>query len=161
MGSIQLGRYDQVYAAPQARWDIKFTRRNLNLYRIEDKKPFRPDLTESARNRIDQFFNQQIHGLLPKSYSYQSLRDFLAFADTSIFDQDVLTCLNAQAMARIVLLDERMDDQSPISRKWKEYERYPPRGTAEYTAVLNSKECYEKLVQTVCFYLPQTSSLVS
>lgn len=160
MGSIQLGRHDQVYAAPQARWDLKFTRRNFDLYRLEDKKPFRPDLTNSARNRIDQFFNQQTHGLLPKSYSYQSLRDFLAVADTSIFDQDVLTCLNVQDMARIVLLDERMDDQSPISRRqWKEYEQYPPRGTAEYTAVLNSKECYEKLVQTVCF--PHFGRLVS
>lgn len=103
--------------------------------------------------RINQFFNQQTHGQLPKSYSYQSLRDFLALADTSIFDQNVLTCLNVQDMTRIVLLDERMDDQSFMSRQWQEYEQYPPRGTAECTAVLNSRECYEKLIQKVCFPL--------
>jgi hypothetical protein len=153
MGSYLAGRHDQVYAAPQARWDLKFTKRNRDLYRLEDKKPFRPDLTESARMRINQFFNQQTHGLLPKSYSYQSLHDFLALADTSIFDQNVLTCLNVQDMARIVLLDERMDDQSFMSRQWQEYEQYPPRGTAECTAVLHSRECYEKLIQTVCFSL--------
>lgn len=150
VGSIQLGPHDPVYATPQARWDHKFTKRNLDLYGLENKKPFRPDLTENARKKIDQFFNQQTHGLLPKSYSYQKLRDFLAFADTSIFDQDALTCPNVQDMARIVLFDERMDDQSSTSRQWQDYERYPPRGNAEYTAVLNSKECYERLIQTVC-----------
>lgn len=42
MGSYLAGRHDQVYAAPQARWDLKFTRRNLDLYRLEDKKPSDP-----------------------------------------------------------------------------------------------------------------------
>lgn len=161
MGSFQLGRLDQVYAAPQARWDLKFTRRNLDLYRLEDNKPFRPDLAESARSRINQFFNQQTHGLLPKSYSYQSLRDFLALADICIFDQNALTCLNEPDMTKIVLLDERMDDQSFMSREWKDYERYPPRGTAECTTVLNSRECFEKLVQTVRSSLLILTDLVS
>jgi hypothetical protein len=154
MDSSQQGRHDQVYAAPRLRWDFKYTRRNPDLYRLEDKKPFRPDLTGNARIRTDQFFNQQTHGLLPKSYSYQTLRDFLALADTSIFEQNALTCLNVQDMVRTVLFDERTDDQSLdmfASRQWQDYEQYPPRGIAEYTAVLNSKECHEKLIKTVCF----------
>lgn len=149
MGSIHLGRHDQVYASPQARWDLKFTRRNLNLYRLEDKKPFRPDIEQSALKQINQFFSQQTHGLLPKSYSYQDLRDFLALADVGMFDQNVSTCLNKQDMSKTVLLDERMDDQSSMSRQWEEYEQYPPRGTAECTTLLNSRECYEKLSQPV------------
>lgn len=153
MGSIQIGRHDPVYATAQARWEPKFTRRNLDLYRLEDKKYFKPNLTESAREKIDYFFKEKIHGLQPRSYNYQKLCDFLAFADTNIFDQDSLTCLNVQDMAGTVLLDERMDDHSPRSRQWQDYDRYPPRGTAECTAVLNTKEFYEKLIQKVCLLL--------
>ncbi|KUL86991.1 hypothetical protein ZTR_05707 [Talaromyces verruculosus] len=151
MTSVPLpGRIEQVYAAPYLRWDLKFTRRNPKLYELEDKKPFKPDDTKDARLRINQFFDQQTHRLLPKSYSYQTLRDFLALANTSIFEQGSLTCLNMPDLVKTVLFDERTDDQSLnmfTSRQWQGYEQYPPKGIAEYTAVLTPKECYEKLSQ--------------
>jgi hypothetical protein len=146
------GRVEHVYAAPYLRWDLKFTRRNPKLYKLENKKLFKPDDTEGARLRINQFFDQQIHRLLPKSYSYQTLRDFLALADTSIFEQGSLACLNMPDLVKTVLFDERTDDQSLsmfTSRQWQGYEQYPPRDIAEYTAVLTPKECYEKLSQEV------------
>lgn len=147
------GRIEQVYAAPSLRWDLKFTRRNPKLYELEDKKPFKPDHTKGARQRIDQFFDEQTHMLLPKSYSYQALRDFLAFADTSVFEQGSLPCLNMPDLVETVLFDERTDDQSLnmfTSRQWQGYEQYPPKGIAEYTAALTPKECYEKLSHPVC-----------
>ena len=67
-----------------------------------------------------------------------------------------------QDLAKIVLFDERTDDQSLntfTSRQWQGYEQYPPIGTAEYTAVLSSRECYEKLIQMVCLSFLKSSTL--
>lgn len=103
-------RRNQMYAAPHLLWDTKFTRRNPELYGKENRKPFKPDETEGARVKIDKFFNQQTHGLLPKSYSYQTLRDFLALGDTSIFELNSPTCLNISDLNKTVVFDERIDD---------------------------------------------------
>ncbi|CRG89655.1 hypothetical protein PISL3812_06694 [Talaromyces islandicus] len=134
---------------PHLRWDPKFTKRNLKLYRSENLKPFKPDSPGSAKSKIEKFFDQQRHGLIPRAYNYQALRDFLSHADLCMFDNGVRP-INPADLVKTVLFDERIDNQASntfMSRNWQGYEDYPPRGNAEYTGLLDCKECYEKLVQ--------------
>jgi hypothetical protein len=130
-------------------------KRNLKLYQSENHKPFKPDSSERAKSKIEKFLDQQSHGLIPRAYNYQGLRDFLSHADLCMFDNGVRP-LNPADLVKTVLFDERIDNQASnmfMSRNWQGYEDYPPRGSAEYTGLLDCKECYEKLVQVVSLSL--------
>lgn len=44
---------EQIEASQSLRWDIKFTRRDAVLYRLEDKKPFQPERKVSPKENVN------------------------------------------------------------------------------------------------------------
>jgi len=98
-------RYNFSITTPHLRWDPKFMKRNLKLYQSENHKPFKPDSSGSAKSKIEKFLDQQSHGLIPRAYNYQGLRDFLSHADLYMFDNGVRS-LNPADLVKTVLFDE-------------------------------------------------------
>lgn len=142
-------------------WDLKFTQRNNKLYVVENTKPFKPGRNEdgSPKNdessKIDLFFTEQAHGLLPRDYSYYALRDFLSSANLSLLNEGQPIDLNSKDGEKIVLLDQRMDPSSLnifTSRHWQGYNQYPPEGEEIFSGVLSAKDLCDKLNEEVSAY---------
>lgn len=133
-------------------WDVKFTKRNKQLYGAENNKIVARD----GRTRLQAFLERRAHGLTPPQYSYEVLETFLSKASIDKLEGHQRIDPNSRDAEELVLLDERIDASSLnsfASRHWAEYAEHPPRGEEEYTDVLSAKGLYDRLKKDVCYVM--------
>jgi hypothetical protein len=127
-------------------WDPKFTKRNADLYKVENQKfNILPGYT-----RIEIFLEQRVHTLMPEQYSYDALREFLQRNRTNVATlEGTVPIPDAEST---ILLDERRDPSrlnNFSSRYWAEYTQYPPEGETIRLEALSAKGLYDLLATEV------------
>lgn len=135
-------------------WDPKFSKRNPRLYPAENKKT---TIYEKAPTRLDAFFKERAHELMPPQYSYAALKEFLGKTSPEKLNASYVIAPNSPDADKLVILDQRMDP-SPLntfgSRYWAEYAAYPPSGDFDETKTMNARELYDLLNTEVSILNP-------
>lgn len=132
-------------------WDRKFATRQQLSYRLEESL-ITPQQQQSL---VDAFLSKHKSRLDPPQYNCTALKSFLETAKEAELTHNPPHPDNA---AKIVLIDDRRDPTGWLSagehhgaRDWNGYDRYPPEGSSQYSAVLNAVDLYERLLVKVSY----------